>query len=567
MEYASIIEEYKLPANSIPISLDAPNVLTFDEYKVKLNQGEDVTALIPVVDNPIWILDCHAMGILSANAEGRIARFPVTRNKILDLEKGNHGLCPTNVEQIVLDKIQAEKKFKTIKSQKEDNKMADFKDLNLDDLNNAGDFQSEIADVLNDVQDMDVLGGEKTTGMNEDTPLDDPDDYIKVLGDFNREYGALHVIITNADHRTAFTTAKASKKSASNAGNGNDPGALAGNNGKGTGGNSELKRIVAKDGKPGPIKGAIISIPKGGVFKASEIKSGQMLDSNGNDVPLAPRENDTDLEYSLVDKDQLIDQIAYSFDALINQDPDVYKATAGQVEIEKKIKDGVDTYRLVSGRKSPIIKDGAYFPLKMFKYLPAKAATQQELDELNFSAFYQLFKESKTTNTSLYNNLESSSMDLVKQDVNDKMVIDGVSIGRITSSIYTMNKYNKAGIVCTVWGTKNEYPEIRVPRKQAKLNKDGVVTSRIVTVDCLKCLDDELLNSSLKAEEFKPLVEQFGSILNREKLSAKFGAKARVSTKVQQRRSEARNSLRTSLKNRSMDAKFDEIVKKVRRSR
>lgn len=582
MDYDSIIKEYQLAGNLIPVNPKSSDVISHYDYATRLRSGEDVTGLIPTVENPEWILKGEKGEIYSGNSQGDIIKVPATRNKIMVLEKAKQGLYPKHVIRLSIDEDKIKQKFLKIKNlkegKKEDNDMAEldklFKDLNPEAIGEiqatademAGAVNADLNNAFENTTKMDLDStGMKEAGMEEDSMM-----HIKLLGDFNRKYGRLHFLVTTQDHKVNFTTAKAATRTAGKAGGGTDS-ANQGNANATTSGTSEVRKLVAKDGKPGPVKGGLISIPNGGLFTAAELKTGKMM-RNGVETDLRPDVKQTDLTYILLDKDELIDQILVSFDGLIREDVATYGTFANEIEAVERItkdKDGNEksTLRLAPPKKASLVRTGAYFPLKMFKYLPVKPADEAELDVLNFSAFYQLFKVSEKKGA-MYNNLDVSSQNLVNQDPSKKMVVDDIELPKISSQIYTMAGMGKTSVECTRWNSKNDkYNEIAVPRKRASKNKKGDVTARIVTVDCLRCMEEDAKYSSLEAEQFKPLRDRFSSFLNRETLVSKFGSnRGRTSNKVEERRRETRKNLRRRIHTDKMhlSVALDDIVNSKR---
>lgn len=534
MNIKNIIDKYRLPQNSVEVSTKSSDLINYKEFVDQSNEGVNLSDRVPVVDEPTWIIECMTGEIYSGNEKGEIIKIPRNRRKVLFMEEGTNGLRTRTVLPIDKDKDAIMRDYKNIKNNMEDQNMK----LN-DKVNDLGDLSGlDLSSLAVPTEKMDVLAEEvpaapKETGIKEDSlELAEASTWQVDIGNFNREHGALECLITKNDHKVAFAATKEpSANKGKKAGAGADQGNQANKIQSTTGGTDSIKVLTLRDSKPSPIMGGIVSIPAGGIFDVSSVQSGHYVDANGMHQPVVPDESKTDLKYVMMEKDELYASVLILFDRVIRGAKETFGEAPGGVpylyevavsnRVNSKTGETSQYVRMIPPKKVPLIKPGAYFPLRTFEYLDVKTANE---DEINYSAFAHLFKTSTKLKSSPYKNLKAESKQLI--DITDeKITLAGVEVNKITSKIFTHQTFVDNGLQCKRWNSKDEfYTDVPVPAKYPKQGKT-TISPRYKTYSALDEVEFE--NSALKNAEFKPLVDRYPAQLNRAALLDVFKSNSR----------------------------------------
>ena len=552
MDFISSLEHFSLPTNLEQVSIDENTYIPYKTY-VELVEADDdaVKNLVPVIDGVKWIAKAPRGGYYSSDGV-KVVHTPGNKSTITLMEKGERGLVPYEIITPKPNNEEVMKRFEQLKSESEVNTMADNLMKGLEGLEAMA---RKAEDTKESVTPMDVNSGaakeavaNKNVGKKDGgiAPLQSTvnwDDNEQAMIDFNQEYGRLHCVITRSDHKPGYGTS-AIKTKGNKSGSGLDSRNHGQVNKDALRGSEGLKQLTFKDTKPSPFVGACISMPVGGCFTRKQLKKKEMVNEEGKAVPLRVDTSRKDLLYVILEKDEFINRVLYSFGFSIDEDETIYGADAGTIDVRlvsREDKDGntVSKPRLKAPKGRSVVAEKGYFPLQTFKLVKYESGmSKEDLNRLNFSAFYHLFKEK--AGKSPYSALQSDYQRKVSRvSHGETMEIDGHNVPLITSTIYPADG-ERSAIDCKIWykGTNqpnNTYDDAAIPYKSAVLTGDNTIpTAKVKTIHCVKDVAQpeyaELC--SLNDERFSHIVndERFGHLFTVEELGKVF--KPRRSTKA-----------------------------------
>lgn len=336
-------------------------------------------------------------------------------------------------------------------------------------------------------------------------------------------------------------------------------------------GNESTRVLRFKMERPGKIKGAVIKVKKGGIVNPSLYQARQY-------DKIEAQLTDETIVSLPVNIDVLKNFIQYSFALSMPELSETFGGRAGELYIDLKKPTQAQLTKwendpsltgeapkreilTSTSRKTQLVIEGAYFPLKEFETIDMNdsSLSQDDIRLGNYSLFQHLYKAGKKSNVTQVEELTSIFAERLS-------ATDGPDGKRIYSSTYfpesgsiTLNqdkvvKYDKLMPNLT---------ELRVPIKEEVEKKDGTGV-RVVTrtLNCLKPSEDpaKLQLDSLHSGRYQELINGAPDALNLEQLTKVFKparAKAGSKTRVDYSNEALMHEL---MKNKRMKGNEDDII-------
>lgn len=437
------------------------------------------------------------------------------------------------VPEVELNKLEDSNKNNKTKENMEDIKMENNNmDFNFEGL--AEEFGKEDFGTVTETTKMDLgadvapVANNAVTGIEDTVDADAP--WLYEIGKFNQNEGSLLGYITNNDAKVNITAKKAASDKKKGAG-------------KDTAGQSALDQNAAGDANskiisisqsaPGKILGGVLEMPAGGIFDITSLQTG--TDANGKEVK--PDWDNKAKKVMLLENEQLATMIAFGFNSEVPESKKTFGPQAGVTSaiikpVKRKVEGSEETVTvselaLKSSRKGSKLAVDAYLPLNTFQTIDAlrNDLTQEEIDTLNESAFFQLFQTNAKRPTAAYKQLTADHAKRVRLNAEN---------GKYESDYFTLDLAKRLEIDIKPW-------YVKASDKHEKLDKVPVIVKvptptkdeksmRLVVqkVNVLRDQDKPAYNelNSLSDPRFEKFVEACNGVLTVENLNTVFGRKS-----------------------------------------
>ena len=388
--------------------------------------------------------------------------------------------------------------------------------------------------------------------------------WLDAIADFNRENGGCLVgFITNNDSKININAKSQDKKKK---GAGKDvagQGALEDS----AAGDSASRVINITQSAPGKILGGVLRVPAGGLFDVTTLESG--LDPETG-AEVKPDYKNKAIKTMVLDNEQLATMISLGFNSEAPECKETYGKDAGTTmtiikEVKRKVEGSdekvpVEELALKSTRKGSKIHRDAYLPLNVFQTIDAKRndLTQEEIDTLNVSAFYNFYQTTASRTTAQIKTLVHEHA---------KRIRHNAETDKYESDYFTLDLSKKVGVDVKPWYTNDKEATLdTLPIQVKKLvaTKDGKGRRAVVQkINVLKDMDNPLYNelNSLTNPKFATFVEACNGMLTIEELQKRFGKKTGSKKAKEQLATNAKNfdALRKVLKRGNDIKKMDSL--------
>lgn len=394
-----------------------------------------------------------------------------------------------------------------------------------------------------------------TTGITDATEVVGVEaGWLDAIADFNRENGGCLVgFITNNDSKININAKNQDKKKK---GAGKDvvgQGALE----ESAAGDSATRVVNFSQSAPGKILGGVLRIPAGGLFDVTTLESGVNPETGAEVKPDYKNKN---MKTMVLDNEQLATMISLGFNSEAPECKDTYGKDAGTTmtiikEVKRKVEGSdekvpVEELALKSTRKGSKIHRDAYLPLNVFETIDATRnnLTQEEIDTLNVSAFYNFFQTTASRTTAQIKTLVHEHA---------KRIRHNAETDKYESDYFTLDLAKKVPVQVKPWYTNDKeavLDTLPVQVKKLVATKDGKGMRAVVQkVNVLKDMDNPMYGelNSLTNPKFAKFVEACNGTLTIEELQKRFGKKTGSK--------KAKEQLATNAKN------FDALRKVIRR--
>lgn len=475
------------------------------------------------------------------------------------------------VPDMELNKLNKNNDNKT-RDKMEDIKMNNDMNFNFDEL--ASEFGNTDFGVETTETTKMNLGGETTPAVNtaatgiEDT-VDADAPWLYEIGKFNQNEGSLLGYITNNDAKINITAKKIASNKKSGAGKDTAGQSALDQN---AAGDTNSKMISISQSAPGKILGGVLEMPAGGIFDLTSLQTG--TDANGKEVK--PDWDNKAKKIMLLENEQLTNMIALGFNSEVPESKKTFGPQAGITSalikpVKRKVEGSdevvtVSELYLKSSRKGSKLAPDAYLPLNTFQTIDALRTdlTQEEVDTLNESSFFQLFQTNAKRPTAAYKQLTADYAKRVKLNA---------ETGKYESDYFTLDLAKRLDLDIKPWYVKasekhEKLDKVPVIVKVPTPTKDGESMRLVVQrINVLRDQDKPLYNelNSLSDPRFEKFVEACNGVLTVENLNKVFGRKS-VSKKAAEKLATSSKNLMTlrsivagSKNLKKMDTLFNEL--------
>lgn len=388
--------------------------------------------------------------------------------------------------------------------------------------------------------------------------------WLDAIADFNRDNGGCLVgFITNNDSKININAKSQDKKKK---GAGKDvagQGALE----ESAAGDSASRVINFTQSAPGKILGGVLRIPAGGLFDVTTLESGVDPETGAE---VKPDYKNKTIKTMVLDNEQLATIISLGFNSEAPECKDTYGKDAGTTmtiikEVKRKVEGSdekvpVEELALKSTRKGSKIHRDAYLPLNVFQTIDAKRndLTQEEIDTLNVSAFYNFYQTTASRTTAQIKTLVHEHA---------KRIRHNAETDKYESDYFTLDLSAKVPVNVKPWYTNDKeavLDTLPVQVKKLVATKDGKGMRAVVQkINVLKDMDNPMYNelNSLSNPKFAKFVEACDGMLTIEELQKRFGKKTGSKKAKEQLATNAKNfdALRKVLKRGNDIKKMDSL--------
>ena len=573
------------PRSTELIDLNDSRLVSIDEFRKLYSEGKSGDKL-PLPNNCKWVAyDENKKLCFACTSDDKITRYQAGKSSLRYTEFRGGKLHITDFLNF-RNEAKEEEKGKDFgmelnklnkNNDKTTDKMEDIKmdnnmNFNFDELANEfgnTDFGVEATETtkMN-------LGGETTPAVNTDaTGIEDTVDadapWLYEIGKFNQNEGSLLGYITNNDAKINITAKKITTNKKSGAGKDTAGQSALDQN---AAGDTDSKMISISQSAPGKILGGVLEMPAGGIFDLTSLQTG--TDANGKEVK--PDWDNKAKKIMLLENEQLTNMIALGFNSEVPESKKTFGPQAGITSalikpVKRKVEGSNDVVTvselyLKSSRKGSKLAPDAYLPLNTFQTIDALRTdlTQEEVDTLNESSFFQLFQTNAKRPTAAYKQLTADYAKRVKLNA---------ETGKYESDYFTLDLAKRLDLDIKPWYVKASDKHERLDKvpvivKVPTPTKDGESMRLVVQrINVLRDQDKPLYNelNSLSDPRFEKFVEACNGVLTVENLNKVFGRKS-VSKKAAEKLATSSKNLMTlrsivagSKNLKKMDTLFNEL--------